>query len=81
MPKDPNDLPVGAIVVSKSRTKLGRKHGHIEIKTNQKCNGSACFCSDFCTDRDKNDYKPRGTYPYSVAFQLNPEAAKALETL
>ena len=86
MPKDPNDLPVGAIVVSKSTTNLGRKHGHIEIKTNKDCNGSACFCSDFCSRRDKNDYKrpndrKKVTYPYSVAFQLNPEVAKALETL
>ena len=81
IPSDPNDLPVGSIVVSQSRTRLGRNHGHIELKTNKQCNGSPCFCSDFCTNRDRDDYNPNGTFPYSVAFQLNPEVARALETL
>ena len=70
MPKDPEDLPKGSIIVSKSDS----IHGHVEIKTNRReCGVKAkdfCFCSDFCDARNGGyrwPFKPQ------VVFQWNPE--------
>ncbi|MBC6415122.1 MAG: hypothetical protein GDA46_01855 [Bdellovibrionales bacterium] len=62
----PEKLPYGSIVVLQSNN----PHGHVEIKTNIKnCEGSDCFCSDFCVSRKggwKTPFKP------VVAFKWNP---------
>ena len=69
---DPESIPKGAIVVMQSSTS---DHGHIEIKTDKTCgkdkdgNARSCFCSDFCTHREKN-------YPgneIKAVFVWNPE--------
>ena len=81
-PNDPNDLPDGTIIVLQSTTKLGKIHGHIEMKTkNKNCKGIGenCFCSDFCEKRTKEDYSSDGTYTPLAAFQINPELKKALK--
>ena len=70
MPEDPEDLPEGSIIVSKSEN----RHGHIEIKTSRRECGKEgsdlCFCSDFCQSH-KGEYK----WPFrpQVIFQWNPE--------
>ncbi|MCZ0932783.1 MAG: hypothetical protein OXJ52_06505 [Oligoflexia bacterium] len=72
MPEDPNDLPTGAIVVMKS----GSKHGHIEIKTDkQECNGSYCFCSDYCASRS-GGYTP--PFKPVAVFRWNPKVLEYL---
>ena len=74
IPKDPDDLPVGAIIVSKIRSKWG----HVEVKTNKSksfCSKTeTCFCSDVCTSRTLDHVKEK-RYDPKVAFILNPEAA------
>lgn len=73
--EDPEDLPIGAIVVLQSND----KNGHVEIKTDRKeCEGSYCFCSDFCVSR-KGGYE----HPFKplVAFKWNPLFVKHLGTI
>ena len=74
MPKDPKDLPEGAIVVSKTKN----TSGHVEVKTNKSskfCSeDDTCFCSDFCTGRSSADFNG-GYFDAQVVFVLNPEAA------
>lgn len=65
--KDPRKIPTGAIVV----TRLYRKNGHVEVKTNRNTCGEdknqTCFCSDFCDER------PRYDYPVLAVFEWSPE--------
>ena len=76
IPEDPEDLPEGAIIVSKSHS----IHGHTEIKTNRRECGKGkkdfCFCSDFCDSR-KGGYK----WPLKpqVVFQWHPEFIRYFE--
>ena len=60
------ELPFGSLVVLQS----SNPNGHVEIKTNKKlCDGSYCFCSDFCISREKGW---KSTYKPLVAFRWNP---------
>ena len=66
--KDTSKIPAGSIVVATS----GSIHGHVEIKTNKnECgpNKTACFCSDYC--RDRNEYNE--AFQVKAVFQWNPE--------
>ena len=64
--ESPETLPFGTIVVLQS----SNPNGHVEIKTNKRlCDGSYCFCSDFCVSRKrgwKTSFKPL------TAFRWNP---------
>ena len=68
--KDPNQIPTGAIIV----TKFFRRSGHVEVKTDRnECGASktqTCFCSDYCREREKY------YYPVLAVFEWNPEFIK-----
>ncbi len=72
---DTSQIPPGSIVVSKSPS----RHGHVEIKTNRnECgpgNNQACFCSDYCRDRQAYDE----TFNVQAVFQWNPEIVKYIK--
>ncbi|MDE0119582.1 MAG: hypothetical protein OXM55_06195 [Bdellovibrionales bacterium] len=65
--RDTNKIPEGSIIV----TTLYSLHGHVEVKTNRnecgKDKSQACFCSDYCRERQKY------TRPILAVFEWNPE--------
>ena len=79
---NPKSIPDGAIVVRKSSTRNGRRHGHVEIKVSPrhaqdssgkcKANKETCFCSDFCTAYPRSMPSGSGNAIQTV-FEWNPE--------
>ena len=68
--RHPDRIPTGAIII----TKLYRKEGHVEVKTDWnecgKDKTQTCFCSDYCQER------LRYSYPVLAVFEWNPEFIK-----